>query len=63
MTLQVENEITSHNNRPACVSIRVTFVVAFGFFPKIMGGGVDLQMMVLLKRESWAVGTLNPTLC
>ena len=26
-------------------------VVAFGFCPKIVGGGGDLQMMVLVKNE------------
>ena len=29
-------------------------MVAFGFFPKILGDGGDLQMIVLLKKE-WSV--------
>ena len=31
--------------------VRVTFVVAFGFFPKILGGGGNLQIVILLEKE------------
>ena len=31
--------------------IRVTLVVAFGFLPKILGDGGDLQIVILLEKE------------
>ena len=31
--------------------VRVTLVVAFGFCPKILGGGGDLQNVILLEKE------------
>ena len=51
--------------------IRVTLVVAFGFCPKILGGGRDLQIILLSFYECrfddgdtmrwW--GHSNPTIC
>ena len=31
--------------------VRIPLVVAFGFLPKILGDGKDLQIIVLLEKE------------
>ena len=39
--------------------VRVTLVVAFGFCPKIFGGGGNLQIVILLEKECKFSGTDN----
>ena len=37
----------------------MTSVVAFSFLPKILGGGVDLPIVILLEKECSFSGTDN----